>query len=327
MRKDEKRILKLAIFYFISFEILIASVLIYIHYRKYHYVPKGDIVAKIYGEKIYSKEIESRMDFLMEKFDNDNLTIENLDYEILKALLLEQYVDKKILELAKDKNIYNNPNYRFLANEYKDRLIVEDYLNNFVFNNIDDDTIKKRYDELLAITDGKEERKISHILVETEDEANRIRNTILRRNNFERMARTRSLDTATAIKDGSLGYVIKEELAYPEFSNVAFLLKKGEISKPIQTKEGWHLIRVDDIRNIQTKSFEDSKVDIYYDVRQETFDNFLKTIIDTDDIDNHIEIFIDYKPLEEENEVEDELKEGDTTENIDNILDGVIDEQ
>ena len=327
MRKDEKRVLKLAISGFILFEILVASLLIYIHYRKYHYVPKGEVVAKIYGEKIYSKEIESRMNFLMEKFNNDNLTVENIDREVLKAMLLEQYVDKKILKLAKDEKIYNNPNYRFLANEYKDRLIVEDYLNNFVFNNIDDDTIKKRYDELLAITDGKEERKISHILVETEDEANRIRNTILRRNNFERMARTRSLDTATAIKDGSLGYVIKEELAYPEFSNVAFLLKKGEISKPIQTKEGWHLIRVDDIRNIQTKSFEDSKVDIYYDVRQETFDNFLKTIIDTDDIDNHIEIFIDYKPLEEENEVEDELKEEDTTENIDNILDGITDEQ
>ena len=327
MRKDEKRILKLAISGFILFEILVASLLIYIHYRKYHYVPKGEVVAKIYGEKIYSKEIESRMNFLMEKFNNDNLTVENIDREVLKAMLLEQYVDKKILKLAKDEKIYNNPNYRFLANEYKDRLIVEDYLNNFVFNNIDDDTIKKRYDELLTITDGKEERKISHILVETEDEANRIRNTILRRNNFERMARTRSLDTATAIKDGSLGYVIKEELAYPEFSNVAFLLKKGEISKPIQTKEGWHLIRVDDIRNIQTKSFEDSKVDIYYDVRQETFDNFLKTIIDTDDIDNHIEIFIDYKPLEEENEVEDELKEEDTTENIDNILDGITDEQ
>lgn len=293
MRKDEKRILKISIFSAIFIEILIITLLCFLHYRKYHYVNKGDVIAEIYGEKIYYKEIESRLDFLSNKFNNNNLKLEDLDKEVLKALLLEQYVNKRITDLAKEKDIYVNSDFNFKSKEYYDNLVREKYLNDYVFDYLNNDKVlKDKYNELLELAKGKEERKISHILVETEDEANRIRNTILRRNNFEYMAKNRSLDTATAINGGSLGYVVREELQYPEFSNVAFLLKVGELSKPIQTKEGWHIIKVDDIRDIKVKSFEDSKEDIYNNIRQEEFDKFVDSIIDIDNIDNNMKIFI-----------------------------------
>ena len=294
MRKDEKRILKISIFSAIFIEVLIIALLCFLHYKKYHYVDKGSIVAEIYGEKIYYKEIESRLNFLSYKFNNDSLKLEDLDKELLKALLLEQYINKKIMALAKEKNIYINNDFNFKSKEYYNNLVREQFLNDYVFNFLNNDKVlKDKYNELVELARGKEERKISHILVETEDEANRIRNTILRRNNFEYMAKNRSLDTATAINGGSLGYVIKEELQYPEFSNVAFLLKIDELSKPIQTKEGWHIIRVDDIRDIKVKSFEDSKEDIYNDLKQEKFDEFVDSIIDINNIDSNIKIFIE----------------------------------
>ena len=317
MRKDEKRFLKLTIFSFLLIEAIVAGVLIYTHYYKYHYFDKGEVIAEINGEKIYSEEIYSRMKFLSDKFNRENLKIEDLNEEILKAILLEQYMDKKIIELAKKNGIYENNQYKFLANEYYENLVREYYLNKFVFGSVTEDLLEKKYDELVEKTKDKEERKISHILVETEGEAERIRNTILRRNNFERMAKDRSLDTATAINGGSIGYVIKEELAHPEFANVAFLLKKGELSRPIQTKEGWHIIRVDDIRNIQIKSFEDSKEDIYNNLTQEAFLDFMNRFIDTENIDKSIKLFINTnKELENTENTEEDNEEN--TDNSDN---------
>ena len=293
MRKDEQKILTIFVTGFLILEFVVICFFVFLHYKKYHYTDKGRVVAEIYNEKIYSKEIESRLNFLSNAFNNESLTPEDLDKEMLKAILLEQYINKKIIELAKKNKTYINDDFNFKAREYYNNLVREQYLKDNVFNLLEDEhVLKDKYDKLMELAKGKEERKISHILVETEDEINRIRNTILRKNNFEFMAKTRSLDTATAINGGSLGYVVKEELVYPEFSNVAFLLKLGELSKPIQTKEGWHIIKVEDIRDIKVKTFEESKKDIYESLRQEKFDEFVDSIIDVDNIDNNMKIFI-----------------------------------
>lgn len=291
MRKDEKRILKLSIITVLFVEIFLISIFSYIHYRKYHYINKGKVVATVNNINIYERDIEAGLGLFYE----ENITkIDDLNVDNFKEIVFELYIKDKILELAKNKKLFKNNYYKFISKEYISRLIAEEYLDKYVFGSIRESDIRKRYDELVKITNNKEERKISHILVDTEEEANRIRKNILRLNNFEVIAKKRSKDKISAVNNGCLGYLVKEEITIKEFADVAFLLKLGEISKPIRTKEGWHIIKVDDIRDIKVKSFEESRANIYEELKHKKFEDFLHNVISINGTEN-IEIFIDLK--------------------------------
>lgn len=292
MRKDEKRILKISILIVAIVEILLICLFSYIHYRKYHYIPKDEKIANINGLNIYKVDIENRLQTL---FSNEqNIELNKLDPELFKALILEKYYDEAILKLAKKQGITKNKYYKFISQEYFNRLVREEYLDKNIFNKITEEDIKHRYDELVSITKNKEERKISHILVETEEEARRVRNIVSRLNSFEKIAKQRSLDSASAINGGNLGYLIKEEITIKEFADIAFLLKEGEISRPVQTQEGWHIIKVDDIRKMSIKTYEESKSDIYEELKSKEFEKFINSILNKREIEK-IKVFIDFE--------------------------------
>ena len=86
--------------------------------------------------------------------------------------------------------------------------------------------------------------KASHILVKTENEAQELYNEIKAGKTFEDLAAMHSLCPSGA-NGGDLGFFTKGQMVKP-FEDAAFALKKGELSSPIQTQFGWHLILVTD---------------------------------------------------------------------------------
>lgn len=88
------------------------------------------------------------------------------------------------------------------------------------------------------------EVKASHILVETEQEAIQLKEEILSGRPFEDVAAEKSLCPSGA-RGGDLGFFGKGQMV-KEFENAAFDLKVGEISDPVKTNFGWHLIVVTD---------------------------------------------------------------------------------
>ena len=99
-------------------------------------------------------------------------------------------------------------------------------------------------------------RTASHILVATQAEAERIRAETTP-GNFAELARESSIDTGTAEQGGDLGPVQKGQFV-PEFEKAALALKDGEISQPVKTQFGWHIITVR-ITPARTTSFADAK--------------------------------------------------------------------
>jgi foldase protein PrsA len=99
-------------------------------------------------------------------------------------------------------------------------------------------------------------RAASHILVASEAEAERIRAEATPEN-FAELARENSIDTGTAKQGGSLGPVQPGQFV-PEFEKAATALKDGEISQPVKTQFGWHIITVD-VTPASTTSFADAK--------------------------------------------------------------------
>ena len=112
------------------------------------------------------------------------------------------------------------------------------------------------YDENRAQFTVAAGRTASHILVKTKAEADRIRAEATPAN-FARLAKENSTDTGSAQQGGDLGQIQKGQLV-PEFEKVAFALKDGEISPPVKTQFGWHIIMVK-ITPAKTTSFAEAK--------------------------------------------------------------------
>ena len=87
--------------------------------------------------------------------------------------------------------------------------------------------------------------KASHILVADENTANEVKKKIDDGADFAELAKEYSKDTANSNKDRDLGYFTKDKMV-KEFADKAFSMKKGEVSEPVKTSYGYHIIKVDD---------------------------------------------------------------------------------
>jgi peptidyl-prolyl cis-trans isomerase C len=101
--------------------------------------------------------------------------------------------------------------------------------------------------------------RAKHILVETEDEAKQVVDRLnTKKEPFEDVAKVASQDTFTAQKGGDLDYLGREQMI-PEFAKAAFALKPGEVSGPVKTPFGFHIIKLVDRKKGQPLAFEQVK--------------------------------------------------------------------
>ncbi len=120
---------------------------------------------------------------------------------------------------------------------------------------VSEDQLKQEYDKLKSKLGGKE-YNARHILVETEEEAKDIIAQLGKKAKFEKLAE-KSKDKGSASQGGSLGWNIPANFV-PEFANVMINLNKGDYTKePVQSQFGWHVIRLDDVRNMKVPSFDE----------------------------------------------------------------------
>lgn len=232
---------------------------------------KGNLVAVVNGYNVYESDLADRLNMLA---NGQKITLEDIPENILKAMVLEVAVNNQIDELARKEGYNSDKQILQQVRNYKTGLIREKYLNDKVYSKITEEELLNEYNKIVNNLKGKEERNIKHILVGTEEEIERVRRNVLRTGNFEKIAKQKSIDTASAQNGGDLGYVLKEELV-PEFGEMAFMLKVGEISKPVKTQYGWHIIKVEDVRPAQFLGFEDVKNNIKANLEQQAIQQFL----------------------------------------------------
>jgi peptidyl-prolyl cis-trans isomerase C len=118
--------------------------------------------------------------------------------------------------------------------------------------------MKKVYDEAVKQMGNEQEVRARHILVPTEDEAKAVLAEVKKGTDFAELARQKSKDPGAAAEGGDLGYFGKEQMV-PEFAEVAFKLDKGQVSDPVKTQFGWHIIKVEDKRTKPVPEFDKVK--------------------------------------------------------------------
>jgi len=134
--------------------------------------------------------------------------------------------------------------------------LFEDYIDNR--GGITDDDYKMAYDSIKGQFGGKE-YKVRHILVEKEADAKALIAKIKAGAKFEELAKTNSKDPGSAPNGGDLEWVSDKALV-PEFTKAMVTLKKGQMTdKPIKTQFGWHIIQLDDVRDVKIPSIAEIK--------------------------------------------------------------------
>jgi len=135
-------------------------------------------------------------------------------------------------------------------------------------NAVTDELLKAEYDKFAAANGGKE-IKARHILVDKEADAAAIIASLKKGAKFDDIAKKRSKDTGSGAKGGDLDWANPSSYV-PEFSAALLALKKGQLTdKAVKTQFGFHVIRVDDVRDIKLPAFDEVKPQIADQMKQD----------------------------------------------------------
>ena len=115
---------------------------------------------------------------------------------------------------------------------------------------------KKIYDEKIVQLKPEQEVHARHILVATEAEAKEVAERLKKGEDFATVAKEKSKDTGA--EGGDLGFFARGQMLKP-FEDAAFALDVGQISEPVQTQFGWHIIKVEEKRDQPLPTFDQVK--------------------------------------------------------------------
>ena len=121
-----------------------------------------------------------------------------------------------------------------------------------------DQALKKYYDEQIGQVKPVEEVRARHILVEGEEDAKKIATRLKGGEDFAKIAKEVSKDPGSGAEGGDLGFFTKDRMV-PEFAEAAFAMKPGEVSQPVKSQFGWHVIKLEERRQKPLPTFDQVK--------------------------------------------------------------------
>ncbi len=229
------------------------------------------VIALINNERIYEDEIKEELLGIFPASDPSTFEVHRLPKNVLEEVSKSIFVKREIYKEAKRKMIHKERKIKEDIDRYSRKLISSRFINLISQEKIDKKQIQLKY---LEITDElKEEReyKISHILVKTKYQAQKIKDKIKRKAKFNDLVRKYSLDRKTNRKNGDLGYFFVAKLR-GEFKEQILDMKKGDISNPIKTKSGWHIVKLIDVKESAIEDFENVKYNVIQEVKKDNIE-------------------------------------------------------
>ncbi|HEX9170006.1 MAG TPA: peptidylprolyl isomerase [Roseiarcus sp.] len=164
--------------------------------------------------------------------------------------VLDYLIDLKLAaKKAETEKLTSTPEFERKLAYYRDKLAMEQLLGSVAKAATTEEAERKAYDEAAKAEPPQQEIHARHILLPTEEEAKAALARVKGGEDFAKVATEVSKDPSG--DGGDLGWFTKDRMV-PEFSEAAFKLKEGEISEPVKTQFGWHIIKIEGIR---TKSF------------------------------------------------------------------------
>lgn len=197
------------------------------------------------------------------------------DSEQLRKAVFEELVRREVLaQEAVRKGMDKKAEVQAQMDMARQGVLVGAYLQDYVRSHpVGDDMLKKEYEGIRAAL-GDKEYKARHILVEKEDEAKAIIEKLAKGEKFEELAK-QSKDPGSKERGGDLGWA--NRAAYvPTFSDAMVKLAKGKHTEaPVKSDFGWHVILLEDTRELKAPPLEEVKAQIAQRLQQQMLEKHI----------------------------------------------------
>ncbi len=201
---------------------------------------KEQVVAKVNGSEIRTSDLRLAADELASQ-------IAAVQADQRMAYLVQYLVERYLIVQAAEKaKITETEEFKRRLRYYAGKALYDAYYRTVIKPKISDATVKAVYEKEIARTKPEDEVRVRQIMVRTEKQMKEITALLAQGLDFVELAKSRSISPA-AMRGGDLGYFTKDKVP-PDLKDIVFNLKKGEVSKPVKTRFGWQIVRVEDRR-------------------------------------------------------------------------------
>ena len=215
------------------------------------------VVARVNGDEITLGHVIATASALPAQY-------QQLEDDVLYDFILQQLVQQHLL--GQEQDDLNALNALRLENETRSLRAVQT-VEQITAAEVTDDAIQVAYDEQYADFEGEDEFDADHILVETEEEAKELKTQLDDGADFAALAKEKSTGPSGA-NGGALGWFGKGQMV-PEFEAAVLELEKGQVSDPVQTQFGWHVVTLNNKRKSQPPELADVRDELVQTIRQE----------------------------------------------------------
>jgi len=255
----------------------------------------NEVVAKVNDAVITKEEL---YDFMVSQYGQNaiNALIANkiidLEAEKENIKVTNDEIEKRIDEIVEPYGGRDNldeffETYNTSMEDIKKNVAINLKVEKLLGPKIDitEDEMKSYFEENKHTFDQQEQVRARHILVDTEDKAMEVKAKLDAGEDFAALAKEYSLDTTNNEKGGDLGYFTRGDMVR-EFEEAAFSMEIGQISEPIKTSYGYHIIKVEDKKPAKEATYEEVKdqirnillkdklLPVYQDWIQEKYDEY-----------------------------------------------------
>ena len=235
--------------------LVLASLAASVSHQVFAQTTEDPAVATVNGVTIHRSDLEYERRFLPDKYRSYPL-------ELLFKSLLDQVIDATLVALsAREAGLADDETVKAELKRIEDRLVRQTYMQRYLSSTVTEETLRARYHELDLEASREEEVHARHILVTSEAEALEIIEALKGGADFAELAAERSSGPSGA-NGGDLGFFKHDAMVGP-FADAAFALEAGAMTEsPVQTRFGWHVIKVEERRKAPAQTFEDMREDL-----------------------------------------------------------------
>lgn len=228
------------------------------------------VIATVGGEPI----TESDLAFAAEDLAQE---LNNVPPNERRSFLTSVLIDMKVMaQAARAENMQETEVFQRRQKYLEDRSLRRAYFAEKIGANVTPDALQSAYSVAISDFQPQDEIRARHILVTEEADIQSIKAEIDAGKPFETAAAENSID-GSAQNGGDLGYFVKGQMV-PPFEEAAFALEPGQVSAPVQSQFGWHLIKLEDRRMSSPPAFEQLAPQLQQQVLFETFDAAMKEL-------------------------------------------------
>jgi len=194
-----------------------------------------------------------------------------------RAFLVTVLIDMKVMaKAARDAGMDQSEVFKRRLDYLEERALRRAFFAEKVSTSVTPEALQSAYDEFVKTFQPQEEVHARHILVTDEADAKAIKAEIDGGASFEELAKSKSIDPGAA-NGGDLGF-FSRGMMVPEFETAAFALQPGQVSEPVQSQFGWHVIKLEEKRQSAPPTLEQIGPQLQQQILFKSFDDTVASL-------------------------------------------------